>query len=331
MKRTLSVFITLFFFTISLHSQNYTKSDIIIYVSKYKNSAIKKMNEYKIPASITLAQGILESGAGTSELAINANNHFGIKCGSSWTGETYLKDDDSEKECFRKYTVINDCYDDHSLFLTSNKRYASLFENSSDDYISWAKGLQDAGYATNLEYSKIIVRIIEEYELYSYDKPSGKKPNETPVNTGKNVIQSESEDVIVILGVSYRPTSTINNRKIFENNHTRFLVAKADDTFYSIAKDIFTEEAFLKKYNDLPKDAQVKAGEIVYIESKRNKGDRDFHIVKSGESLQYISQLYAMKMKSIAKLNGMSISENMKIGENLWLKRKRPNSSKPSF
>ncbi len=331
MKRAILSITLLYFFTISLHSQNYTKSDIIIYISKYKNAAIKKMNEYKIPASITLAQGILESGAGTSELAINANNHFGIKCGSSWSGETFLKDDDTVKECFRKYPSIDDCYNDHSLFLTSNKRYESLFENSSDDYISWAKGLQDAGYATNPEYSKILVRIIEEYELYSYDKPSGKKPTETIVNNNSNVIQSESDDVVVILGVTYHPTSTINNRKIFENNHTRFLVAKANDTFYSIAKDIFSDEVFLRKYNDLPKDAKVKAGEIVYIESKRSKGDRDFHVVKSGESMQYISQLYAIKIKSLAKLNGIDTSENLKSGENLWLKKKRPSSSKPSY
>lgn len=330
MKKSFLSVLILFSVLISLHSQNYTKSDIIIYISKYKNSAIKKMNEYKIPASITLAQGILESGAGTSELAINSNNHFGIKCGSNWSGETYLKDDDSAKECFRKYPSIDDCYNDHSLFLTSNKRYESLFENSSDDYISWAKGLQDAGYATNPEYAKTLVRIIEEYELYNYDKPSGKKPNETTtVNT--NTVQSDNEDVVVILNVTYRPNSTINNRKIFENNHTRFLVAKANDTFYSIAKDIFSDETFLRKYNDLPKDAQVKAGDIVYIESKRTKGDRDFHVVKSGESLHYISQLYAMKMKSIAKLNGMDVTDMLKNGENLWLKKKRPSSSKPSY
>ena len=201
---------------------------------------------------------------------MNANNHFGIKCGSAWSGETYLKDDDSAKECFRKYPSIDDCYNDHSLFLTSNKRYESLFENSSDDYISWAKGLQDAGYATNPEYAKTLVRIIEEYELYNYDKPSGKKPNET-TTVNPNTVQSDNEDIVVILNVTYRPTSTINNRKIFENNHTRFLIAKANDTFYSIAKDIFSDEAFLRKYNDLPKDAHVKAGDIVYIESKRAK------------------------------------------------------------
>lgn len=331
MKKKILLYLLFFSVIISLHSQNYTKSDIIIYVSKYKNSAIKKMNEFKIPASITLAQGILESGAGTSELALNANNHFGIKCGSSWTGETYLKDDDSAKECFRKYASIDDCYNDHSLFLTNNKRYESLFENSSDDYISWAKGLQDAGYATNTEYAKTLVRIIEEYELYNYDKPSTKKPVENQQNNSTTVLQSESEDLVYILNVSYRPTSTINNRKVFENNHTRFIVAKANDTFYSIAKDLFSDEAFLRKYNDLPKDAQVKPGDIVYIESKRTKGDRDFHVVKAGESLQFISQVYAMKKKSIAKLNGIDENGTLKNGENLWLKKKRPSSSKPSY
>lgn len=318
-----SIFLLLGF--LSLHSQSYTKSDIIIYISKYKNSAIKKAKEYKIPASITLAQGILESGAGTSELAINANNHFGIKCGGSWTGETYNKDDDEIDDCFRKYSSIEKCYEDHSLFLLNNKRYASLFDNSSDDYISWAKGLQDAGYATNPEYSKILVRVIEEYELYNYDKSSPKRER-TPPST-----KTEEDDAVIIQEIVYRPTETQNGRNIYTNNHTRFIVAKADDSFYTIAIDLFSDESFLRKYNDLPKNVKLKEGDIVYIESKRKKGDRDFHMVTQGETLWQISQAYAIRIKSLAKLNGLDPKVEPRIGENLWLKKKRPYSSKPSY
>ncbi len=329
MKRFFLVFLVSFFSISVLHSQSYTKSDIIIYISKYKNAAIKKMNEYKIPASITLAQGILESGAGTSELATEANNHFGIKCGGSWSGETYTKDDDAKDECFRKYSSIESCFNDHSLFLKNNKRYAFLFDNNSDDYISWAKGLQDAGYATNPEYSKILVRVIEEYELYNYDKTLPRPVQ--PVVTQPSHIQTEGDNAVIIQGITYRPTSVQNERKIYVNNHTRFLVAKANDSFSAIARDLFSDEAFLRRYNDLPKDAQVKEGDIVYIESKRTTGERDFHVVVQGETLWQLSQVYAMKIKSLAKMNGLNEKDQPRIGENLWLKKKRPASSRPSY
>jgi len=326
MKRFFSAFVFLLLGFSSLQSQSYTKSDIIIYISKYKNSAIKKSNEYKIPASITLAQGILESGAGTSELAINANNHFGIKCGGSWYGETYTKDDDEKDDCFRKYATIENCYDDHSLFLVENKRYASLFNNSSDDYISWAKGLQDAGYATNPEYSKILVRIIEEYQLYNYDKPS---PKTAPLTASTTV--AEVDNAVTIQEIIFRPTEKHNERDVYTNNHTRFVIAKANDSFLTIANDFFSRESYIRKYNDVSKDAKLKEGDIVYIETKRNKGDRDFHLVAQGETLWQISQDYAMKLKSLAKLNGLEPSVDPRIGENLCLKKKRPKSSKPSY
>jgi LysM repeat protein len=329
MKRFLLLFLLSFFSISILQSQSYTKSDIIIYISKYKNAAIKKMNEYKIPASITLAQGILESGAGTSELALNANNHFGIKCGGSWSGETYTKDDDTKDECFRKYPSIEDCYNDHSLFLKNNKRYASLFDNNADDYISWAKGLQDAGYATNPDYSKILVRVIEEYELYNYDKVTPRS-NQPVVNQPVH-IQTQGDDVVIIQGITYRPTTTQNDRKVYVNNHTRFVVAKANDSFSAIARDFFSDEAFLRRYNDLSKDAQLNEGDIIYIESKRSKGEQDFHVVAQGETLWQISQVYAMKMKSLAKLNGLNTKDQPRVGENLWLKKRRPASSKPSY
>ncbi|MGI6319501.1 MAG: glucosaminidase domain-containing protein [Bacteroidales bacterium] len=332
MKKSKIIFLILFFTSFVSYSQSYTKSDIIIFITKYKNAAIKKMNEHGIPASVTLAQGILESAAGTSELAQNANNHFGIKCGGAWNGETYLKDDDNKNDCFRKYNSVEESYEDHSQFLLKNKRYAFLFDYDSDDYISWSKGLQDAGYATNPEYSKILVRIIEEYELYNYDKNIPKTEKAETVTTPTVVKPHESEsDAFVILGIVYRPVSVMYDRNVYINNHTRFIVAKEGDTYLKIAEEFFSDEKYIRKYNDVSKTETLKPGEIVYIESKRSKGAVDFHIVTKGETIHQIAQFQGIKQKSLMSLNSMNDSYQIVEGESLWLKKKRPQSSKPSY
>lgn len=140
------------------------------YIETYKDIAIKKMEEYKIPASITLAQGILESGNGLSELTKKANNHFGIKCHSTWNGKKVYHDDDKRNECFRKYPSAEGSFDDHSLFLTRRGRYEFLFELRPDDYKGWAKGLKKAGYATDRKYPRKLISFIENFELYAYDE-----------------------------------------------------------------------------------------------------------------------------------------------------------------
>ena len=140
------------------------------YIAKYKELAIRQMKKYKIPASIILAQACLESADGRSTLATKANNHFGIKCHSSWKGKTYRKDDDRRNECFRKYPTIEDSYKDHSEFLKNGKRYSKLFSLPLRDYRKWAKGLKEAGYATNPHYAEVLIKIIEDYQLYRYDK-----------------------------------------------------------------------------------------------------------------------------------------------------------------
>ncbi|MBC8510301.1 MAG: glucosaminidase domain-containing protein [Cryomorphaceae bacterium] len=140
------------------------------YISEYSSAAVDEMNRYSIPASITLAQGILESGNGESRLATEGNNHFGIKCHSNWNGKTIIEDDDEKGECFRKYDKVTDSYRDHSLFLTERGRYSFLFEYKKSDYKKWAKGLKKAGYATNPNYPTLLIDLIERYELYTYDK-----------------------------------------------------------------------------------------------------------------------------------------------------------------
>ena len=172
MVKQLSIFFFLFSF-LSVFSQNKTET----YIEKYSSIAIDEMNRYNIPASITLAQGILESGNGESILATEGNNHFGIKCHENWNGETIIEDDDEKGECFRKYIMVADSYRDHSLFLTERERYASLFLLSPTNYKAWAKGLKKAGYATNPKYSTLLIDLIEKYDLSRFDKSSAQQKN----------------------------------------------------------------------------------------------------------------------------------------------------------
>jgi flagellum-specific peptidoglycan hydrolase FlgJ len=142
------------------------------YIDRFKDIAVQEMNTYGIPASITLAQGLFESGAGNSDLARVANNHFGIKCGMSWSGESYYKDDDAVNDCFRVYSNPEDSFRDHSEFL-KKKNYALLFELDKNDYKGWAYGLKAAGYATNPKYPQLLINIIVKYNLDQYDRPEG--------------------------------------------------------------------------------------------------------------------------------------------------------------
>ena len=172
MVKQLSIFFFLFSF-LSVFSQNKTET----YIEKYSSIAIDEMNRYNIPASITLAQGILESGNGESILATEGNNHFGIKCHENWNGETIIEDDDEQGECFRKYIKVADSYRDHSLFLTERERYTSLFLLSPTNYKAWAKGLKKAGYATNPKYPSLLIDLIEKYDLSRFDKSSAQQKN----------------------------------------------------------------------------------------------------------------------------------------------------------
>lgn len=300
------------------YSQAYSKADIVIYITKYKQAAINKMNVYKIPASITLAQGILESGAGSSDLAVNANNHFGIKCGSDWQGETYRKDDDEKDECFRKYNSIDDCFNDHSLFLTSKARYSELFKLDVTDYKEWAQGLQNAGYATNKEYATKLVKIIEDYELNEYDKMY-------KALATSNIENNDTKNGLVVIGDNEFTSIEISNsgRKIYINNHTRFVIAKKGDTYAKIGKDFGSDEWLIVRYNDVPKGSKVKEGEIVYIESKRTKALVDTHQIQEGETIHSIAQFYGIKVKNILKYNNFEPDVVLRPGDTLWLKKKK--------
>lgn len=275
------------FFSVQIYAQNKHNADFVNYISDYKGLAIKQMRKHRIPASITLAQGILESGAGKSELARRSNNHFGIKCGSSWNGKTVKHDDDQRNECFRVYKSVEDSYEDHSQFLLK-PRYQSLFKLDPLDYKAWARGLKACGYATSPIYANSLIKIIETYELYMYDEDKH--------------------------GLSRRPKQ--NDVKLFihmieSNNDVLCIRAKDNDTWDSLAKEFSISKRKLLKYNDTIETLSIVPGEIIYLEKKQKKASKAYkknpwHKVRTGESMYSIAQLYGIRLKNLYKINFMS-------------------------
>lgn len=276
-------------------SQNKT---YLSYIEKYKDEAIRQQKRYKIPASITLAQGLLESGAGNGKLARESNNHFGIKCHGVWNGEKVYHDDDEKGECFRKYDNPLQSYEDHSLFLTSRPRYSELFELEITDYKGWANGLKRCGYATDKAYASKLIGIIELYNLNHYDKEALKKKEK------KNFVEA--------------PHTPYTSWELL------YIEARQGDTFNSIGKEFRIKPRKLAKYNDLPKDAVLTDGMVIYLEEKNkySKKGHKYHIIREGESLHSIAQKYGIKLSSIYSLNEISSDYVPQIGEKLKLNRK---------
>lgn len=276
------------------------------YIETYKDIAIKKMHEYRIPASITLAQGLLESSSGNSALSLDANNHFGIKCHKEWTGMTYIMDDDEKGECFRKYSSPEESFNDHSLFLTSRPRYAGLFNLDIHDYKGWAHGLKSAGYATNPKYAEMLIKIIEENQLYLYDSVvlrdalPADKLNHNKVNglANKNHSPNTTYDFKYV-------EVTNGNRNIYENNGVRLVISRIGDDAQSIADDVGVHTFQILKYNELGSKETIKPGSIIYVEPKKKKANTEFYIMQEGETMRDIAQLHAVKLKDLYKRNGL--------------------------
>ncbi len=283
------------------------------YIEKYNELAIKKMRKTGIPASITLAQACLESDNGNSWLAKEANNHFGIKCGKNWESEKVYKDDDNPNDCFRKYKNVFESYEDHSNYLITTKRYESLFQLSSTDYKGWAYGLKEAGYATNPQYAEMLIKIIEENQLYKLDEIISRKSS---YQQQTNINKTASDEWSI----------SANKREIRINNDVKYIIIKEGDTYESIAKefDLWVKEIY--KYNDLTKDSVLREGQILYIQPKRNKAEagKDKHIVKSGETLYYISQYYAVKLKKLRFRNNLMSDEDIKPSDVIYLRKRKP-------
>ena len=298
------------------------------YIEKYSPLAVSEMKRTGIPASITLAQGLLESGSGNSMLAKQANNHFGIKCHTSWKGPKIYKDDDKKHECFRKYKTVKESYDDHSNFLVKYSRYDFLFELKSTDYKGWAKGLRKAGYATNPKYSQRLIKLIEDYKLYEFDTYSnGKQQDLIAEYKEEGELSDEEEDNTTYI-IKKRPKPVEDYEfqigyDVYLNNKVKYVIAKKDDTFDKIARKL--EKMFweLPKYNELDKNTKLKQGQIVYIQPKRKKAEKgiEYHIVKKGETLYTISQKYAVKTKSLRKYNNLSENQKVHAGDKIWLRK----------
>ncbi|MDR1763722.1 MAG: glucosaminidase domain-containing protein [Dysgonamonadaceae bacterium] len=275
------------------------------YIKDNHKLAIKQMEDYKIPASITLAQALLESAAGTSTLAVNGNNHFGIKCTKEWTGATIYKDDNLPNECFRKYKNKKESYEDHSLFLKRSP-YVSLFTYDIANYISWANGLQSCGYATDKTYGSKLIKLIEDYRLFSYDSiclVSQHIPYKSPVS---------------------KPASNRPNvkRQPYLTYGLLYVEAENNDRLSYIAEDMNFDLKKLLKYNDLSDDKQLKKGDVVYLEEKRDKAILPYtvYIVKDGDTMYYIAQQFGVRLKNLCKLNSVSETYRPKTGEVIKLR-----------
>ena len=314
----------------------YNEQDIRDYIEQYAEVAIQKMHEYKIPASITVAQGIFESACGKSRLAVEGNNHFGIKC-HEWAGDTILVDDDELQECFRKYPSVSESYTDHSLFLTNRKRYSNLFQLDIMDYKSWARTLKQDGYATNPQYADRLISLIERFNIARldtiyYQQVNGELPvtaNTTkPVAQNTNPVEKPAEPkkhgkkVFTASGSEYpSDESPFTYRKVFKNNNTYFVIAEKGDTYEKIAQDILVMSDNLRKFNDAgPKDEPVE-NEIVYVEAKAHGNPTCIHTVQTGETLRYIAQRYGVQLRYIFKYNMLDENSIIHPGDQILLRR----------
>jgi LysM repeat protein len=276
--------VLVFFFSIPAFAQARRYKVHDDYIDTYKEIAIGHMKKYKIPASITLAQGLLESGAGKSSLTVSSNNHFGIKCHSDRTGERVYRADDGQNDCFRKYKKAEDSFEDHSKFLTKT-RYKKLFDLKITDYRGWARGLQQAGYATDKAYANKLIKLIEDYELYRHDKKG----------LSKDKAKAEEEHS---LKQKYRHTP-------YKTHNLIYIIAEDGDSYEAIALEFGFKPKDLYKYNEVPEGFPLKKGDLVYFQKKKPKADKPYyeHVVQVGESMHSISQLYGIKVKNLYKRN----------------------------
>jgi ABC-type dipeptide/oligopeptide/nickel transport system ATPase subunit len=294
------------------------------YIEQYKLMAIENMHRTGVPASITLAQGLLESGVGQSALAVEANNHFGIKCHKEWTGPTYTMDDDEKDECFRKYESALDSYLDHAAFLKSRPRYAELFKLEITDYKGWAHGLKAAGYATNPNYAPLLIKQIEELGLADFDRVN---PTQLAALQGKQKDEKPAE-------VAETPSAPANiaqvpcQEGVFKYNKVKVVCAKAGDSPLSIAETYGLYPYQILKYNDLTEEVRFREGELVYIEGKRKRAQVDQHVVTEFESVRDLSQRYGISTSAIRRKNQLRAAEEFAAGETAYFVKKRADKPK---
>ena len=294
------------------------------YIQKYAPIAVKEMHRSGVPASITLAQGILESGSGLSELATKGNNHFGIKCHKDWTGKRMYMDDDKKGECFRVYKKAEDSFRDHSDFLRYRDRYKFLFDLRPTDYKGWAYGLKKAGYATDPKYPAKLIKYIEDYDLTRFDKKGALEGSKVPKAPHKIeepvVVRPARSGVDVPISEEY---SFNLDTPLYSVNGVPFIYASKGQTYASIAREHQLFKSEILRFNDLKEDTELLPGTIVYLASKKNKAQvgLDMYIVeKDGEDFHAICQRFAVKEKAVLRRNRLSYPVTLREGDELKLR-----------
>lgn len=310
------------------------------YISWYKDLAIEEMLRTGVPAAITLAQGIHESGAGNSDLAVRSNNHFGIKCKTNWTGEKVYHDDDARGECFRKYGAVIDSYKDHSDFLKAGQRYAFLFQLDPTDYEGWANGLKKAGYATNPRYPQVLIKLIEDYSLQQYTLIAlGDKGDDDPLLTAQKETTKPSEEKpveVTVAPVEEKVTEEVTEAAaaakypagVFYINDTKVIFAKKGTSYFAIASEYNIDLAKIFEFNEMQQAEFTPNDELVYLQRKRKTGDNEYHIVQPGETLHDIAQKQAIRTESLMELNWLRPGDMPAVGVRMSLKKKATSSLK---
>jgi LysM repeat protein len=327
--------IFLFFLAISVSSSAQNATVVHDYINSYKELAIAEMKRTGVPASITLAQGIHESGAGKSQLVLESNNHFGIKCKTNWTGETVRHDDDAKGECFRKYPRADDSYRDHSDFLKSGQRYSFLFQLDPRDYAGWAKGLKKAGYATNPKYPQVLIDLVEAYGLQEYTLMA----LENEQDKGNVVAKTDQPETEVKYAEAVPPVEVpaeeiererkeaepkINKYPGYQFliNETKVVYAKKRTSFLTIAKQYNVDLFRLFEFNEIEEAEETATDQLVYLQRKRKTGADEFHIVQPGETLHVIAQLQGIRLESLCELNWLKENDRPAPGQQLSLRKK---------
>ncbi len=323
------------------------------YIQRFASFAVEEMEKYKIPASITLAQGLLETGGGQSRLAREGNNHFGIKCKDEWTGKTMSHTDDAPNECFRVYDDPRDSYEDHSKFLAFRKYYQNLFTLDMKDYKAWAHGLKKAGYATNPKYAHILISKIEKYRLYEFDETNSKEVLYTvlklyPDLRNDNIFmakldQSKAKTKPTTIKVPYEQVSYAKQQEkvekiksdreilnsILVKNHPnggkKFIIIPADTNVSYISKKFGINESKILKWNEL-KGSRLQRNDVLFLEPKSSSGNVETYKAKSGESMYDIAQKFGVKLSKLYTKNRMNEGQQPKPGQLIYLQSKKPRS-----
>ena len=296
------------------------KEPTLEYIRKYSDLAVSEMRRTGVPASITLAQGILESNSGQSKLAVQGNNHFGIKCHNDWDGRKMRLDDDARRECFRVYPDASASFRDHSDFLRYRDRYKPLFDLDPEDYRGWARGLKKAGYATDPSYAGKLIALIERYELYRYDREV-EVEQDAPLE-----IESPREIPSELVGKNYRETVMVSlQRSVYETNGVPFIYSVKGESLRSIASANGLFPGELLKFNDLDEDVPLDEGTVVYLARKKAqaaKGVSKYVVGADGETLWEISQRFGVRLDAMEKMNPMLVGIRLEEGDTVQLRKK---------